>query len=123
MQFFRKKSKSRFATLGWLVTLPLIMLGWIPFRSQNVQHTLELYSRLFDLTAYGSLGFRENYYLIAFVTVGMFLVCFWATVYLQKNRFMKKRFWRICDVLIVFVCVCLVLIFFIPVEQFIYFQF
>ena len=120
---FRKKSKSRFATLGWLVTLPLIMLGWIPFWSQNVQHTLELYSRLFDLTAYGSLGFRENYYLIAFVTVGMFLVCFWATVYLQKNRFMKKRFWRICDVLIVFVCVCLVLIFFIPVEQFIYFQF
>ena len=49
---------------GWAITLPLIMLGWIPFRSASVESTLSMFSKLISPSQYLWLGMRENTYLI-----------------------------------------------------------
>ena len=49
---------------GFFITMPVIMLGWIPFRSTSLEQTFALYSIVFDLTSYDSLNLRENIYLI-----------------------------------------------------------
>ena len=51
--------------LGWCVTLPLIMLGWIPFRAGSLETTLVMWSRVLNPREYLALGLRENSYLSA----------------------------------------------------------
>jgi len=47
--------------LGWSLTLPLIMLGWIPFRAVSLEASLSMIARVIDVSSYRSLAFRENF--------------------------------------------------------------
>ena len=107
---------------GWCVTMPLIMLGWIPFRAATLGQTFALYARLFDFTSYRRLAFRENFYLLVFfLTIGMFAVHALMNLKLEviQNRFVKHG----TEALVFSVMIFIIFIFLKPVKQFIYFQF
>jgi D-alanyl-lipoteichoic acid acyltransferase DltB (MBOAT superfamily) len=108
---------------GWLITLPLIMLGWIPFRAQSVSDTLELWSKIFSPSSYLWLGMRENTYIVASLSLIAFLLA-------NGLHKIKKDFWVkhseftfISAITAYTLCIYLIIIFLRPINQFIYFQF
>lgn len=106
---------------GWAVTLAISMLAWIPFRAATLHDSLVLLGRVFDVHAYHSLTFRENFYLIvAVVFIGM-LGTHFATKFGARIRSNLLRETVQTGVLAVVVFV--VFIFLRPIGQFIYFQF
>lgn len=110
-------------SLTWGVTLVLVMLGWIPFRSGSVQQTLSLWSRLFDAGSYLKIGLRENSYLVAFLLLTLSVGCgllpqtvFWRR--LQDS--LSGAFLRTAGLAVLMILVVASLR---PMQQFIYFQF
>ena len=108
---------------GWILTLGLSMLAWIPFRADNLEHALALYGRLFDVQHLTHLGMRENVYLVALlmllaVTLAGLTWRGWPSF---KGSFKPAA--QLIDTVAIATVVCLVFIFLRPVEQFIYFQF
>ena len=68
--------------------MPVIMLGWIPFRSTSLEQTFALYSIVFDLTSYDSLNLRENIYLICILILTGHIM----TYFITKNfKFLIHR--------------------------------
>lgn len=68
------------AAAGFLVTLPLVMAGWVPFRCANVHDALTMWARMIDFQSLlrPSLGLAPNSYLMAAgLLVGMLAVWFW----------------------------------------------
>jgi len=58
---------------GISITLPIMMLSWIPFRSDTQGMTLAMWSKVLDPFSYSPLGMRENTYLAAaFIMIGIF---------------------------------------------------
>ena len=110
--------------LGWLATLGISMLGWIPFRARDVSTSIELLSRVFDLGSYTRLSFRENFYLVTFlVFVGMLVM---RGAWLLRARASAAKtvpVLFIYETAVVAVSAFLVFIFLRPINQFIYFQF
>lgn len=108
--------------IGWLLTIPVIMLGWIPFRASSLDVAIALLGRLFDVQSYGSLAFRENFYLVvALMMCGMFAT--WlasnSVTLNSTNRWVRYVGEAIAQGVMIFT----VFIFLRPVSQFIYFQF
>jgi len=108
---------------GMVITLPVMMLAWIPFRAESVFDTLSMWSKILEPTAYTWLGMRENTYLITTVILlGIFIT------YFVKEKLLPRlntvRLWStIGDSISVAVMVALVIVFLRPINQFIYFQF
>jgi len=117
------KVPERFKMLiGWTLTLPIIMLGWIPFRADSLAMSLALLERTLDFPSYRALGFRENFYLLVFVmTCGMLVAYFVTHV---KNPLLNGA-WvaKISEFITLSVMIFLLFIFLRPISQFIYFQF
>tara|TARA_B100001057_G_C22871425_1_gene959101 strand:- start:1962 stop:3407 length:1446 start_codon:yes stop_codon:yes gene_type:complete len=109
--------------MGISITLPLIMLSWIPFRSSSLSETFGMWSKIFYLSDYTWMGMRENTYIITFlILIGIFII------YIFKERILPniKSFEFIIvlfDIIIISVITYLVIVFFGSVNQFIYFQF
>ncbi len=113
-----------FKTLaGISLTLPIMMLSWIPFRASSLSDAFSMWSKLFNPFKYTWLGMRENTYLITFlVLIGFFLV------YLFKEKVSpiinsSKYISLIFDSIFIMILTSLVIIFFRAINQFIYFQF
>jgi D-alanyl-lipoteichoic acid acyltransferase DltB (MBOAT superfamily) len=66
MLMMEKLSIKIHSVVGVFVTLPIIMIGWLPFRANSSTQALEMFSRIFDPSAYANLSLRENTYLVAF---------------------------------------------------------
>ena len=109
--------------LGWCITLPLMMLGWIPFRAIDLQQTFVMLSKLFLPLEYLSLGMRENTYLVALVlliaVVGTAIIDRWIYQPLKK----APRLCLISETASLTVVTVSVFVFLRPITQFIYFQF
>jgi hypothetical protein len=108
---------------GWAITLPLVMLSWIPFRTQSVEETLMLWSNLFVLSKWQTLGLRENNYLIAFLILVLVLV---APAAKKKIKAINENFPYLViigEILTLSLVFSFVFVFLRPIEQFIYFQF
>ena len=107
-----------------MLTLPVMMLAWIPFRAETLKITFGMWSKVVTPFAYTSLGMRENTYLVtAFILVGI-LVTYWIKTKLiplitQKNN----NSLVIGESLVFSIIIPLVIVFFRPINQFIYFQF
>ncbi len=107
---------------GIAVTLPIMMLAWIPFRAESLSAAFAMWSKVLDPFAYFTLGMRENAYLItALLLLGM-MSLFWL-----KNSLWPRLQYRAL-VLMGETCafafiVPAVIIFLRPINQFIYFQF
>ena len=109
--------------LGWCITLPLMMLGWIPFRAIDLQQTFVMLGKLFLPLEYLSLGMRENTYLVALVlliaVVGTAIIDRWIYQPLKK----APSLCLISETASLTVVTVSVFVFLRPITQFIYFQF
>ena len=106
-----------------VLSIYLIMLGWIPFRAENVSETIAMLKAFVDPSRWLFMGLRENTYLLAAVT-GLFVligpVCWHSLHYLSnKNTVVSNLLLWICAILMVAAS----LVYLRPLEQFIYFQF
>lgn len=117
----RESASRRF--LGCVVTIPVMMLGWIPFRAESVDQAFDMLYTVFDISLYGSLGMRENVYLITALLMFGFVVA--ASVYENRQAFLSSpiSIRVIGNVLLYTILLTGIFIFLRPVEQFIYFQF
>jgi alginate O-acetyltransferase complex protein AlgI len=109
--------------MGLALTLPIMMLGWIPFRAESLDMTFAMWSLVLDPLAYGSLGMRENVYMVAAIVLLGTIATYWV-----KNRWAlspyRTGYLLILEESIVFaVMISLVIVFLKPINQFIYFQF
>ena len=119
--------------VGWAVTIPLIMLGWLPFRAENLGETMAMIGLLFDPAAYidTASGFgggikhnlsRETYSVATVVWI--LLLVSWAG-WRWGRQFLVERplAFAACEAAAVAAAIPLVLVFLRPIQQFIYFQF
>jgi alginate O-acetyltransferase complex protein AlgI len=109
--------------VGWIITLPLAMLTWIPFRAKNMNDTLTMLSKVFIPKAYLFYTMRENNYLITALLILFFVATYLSTQYLEERikQVPALSFGLNCikfTVIIIFVFTFLR-----PISQFIYFQF
>jgi len=124
-RLFTSFSDSFRSVIGIIIMLPLMMLAWIPFRSQSSQDAIQMWVKIFNFNEYGSLGMRENTYLITFILVVAFFV-----VYVIKSKIMPKLAneksifkFIVLQTLFFSFMMPLIFIFLKPGNQFIYFQF
>ncbi|MCA9963084.1 MAG: MBOAT family protein [Anaerolineales bacterium] len=104
---------------GVIVTLPVIMLAWVPFRAESLTATVGMWSKVVNPLAYTSLNMRENVYLVtAIILVGLFAAK-WIQ-FLFKSRDTLTFFG---ETVAYAVMIPLIIIFLRPIAQFIYFQF
>jgi D-alanyl-lipoteichoic acid acyltransferase DltB (MBOAT superfamily) len=108
---------------GWVITLVIVMLGWIPFRAQNITDTLAMYLKIFQPTEYLWLGLRENTYIIAALILMAIIFTYLTKTYLMP--LLRQRVWLILIIesLVFSVIIGLIFVFLRPINQFIYFQF
>ena len=108
---------------GWAVTVPVIMLGWILFRTQSVAQALSMYGTLLSPRAYTWLGMRENTYLVTgfllLLMIGLYLFKVRIAPAIQRSPIL----WASVETANLTVVITLVAVFLRPISQFIYFQF
>ena len=111
------------SSAGILVTLPVMMLSWIPFRANSLTDALDMWLKIFNPLAYTWLGMRENDYLITFfILIGFFIVYFFKVKILPIIN-STKYIAIICDIILIMIVTSMVIVFFRSINQFIYFQF
>jgi alginate O-acetyltransferase complex protein AlgI len=119
-----RKFSYQFRSIGGiLITLPLIMLSWIPFRANSLSDAISMWIKVVNPYAYTEIGMRENVYFIAFLVLISFFL-----VYLVKEKILPilnslKFIITMLDIILIMVITSLVIIFFKETNQFIYFQF
>lgn len=108
---------------GWVITLPLMMLAWIPFRAQTVGTALDLYAKLFSIKEWLYLGMRENIYLITAIIFVSMMSAYHAHEHV--GRWLKLNRWAgfVGEAAVMGTATALVFVFLRPISQFIYFQF
>lgn len=118
----RSWPKAMRAVVGWIITIPIMMLGWIPFRANSLDGAVTLMLRVLDWHSYHALAFRENFYLLVFVfMVGMLLV---GALARSSFKLLKVPALRVVGQhAAITIVLFAVFIFLRPVSQFIYFQF
>ena len=114
----------RFRFLGGiLVTLPVMMLSWIPFRANSLNDALGMWLKIFNPLAYTWLGMRENVYIITFLVLISFFIVYFFKVKILPIINSKKFISIICDIILITFVTSMVIVFFRSINQFIYFQF
>ena len=109
--------------VGWMVTLPLVMLSWIPFRAKNMNDTIIMFGKIVNPVNYTFYTMRENNYIITALLLILILLNFGVNTYLEKriNQIPLLSVGINCikfTIIIIFVFTFLR-----PISQFIYFQF
>ena len=108
---------------GCFFTMPFIMLSWIPFRTNSINDTFLMWSKIINPLNYFTLNLRENIYITTFVLFLGLILTFTFKKYFKKR---KKGFLIliiISDIFLISVIFLLTFIFLRPINQFIYFQF
>ena len=119
IEFLQKVNRLIFV----LITLPAMMLSWIPFRAESLDVTFEMWSMVFNPYKYNSLGLRENLYLVATIlTVGVLFASF-VNSKIKCIASDESYTIKVGGILIYSIALPLIFIFFRPINQFIYFQF
>ena len=111
------------AVIGWVCTVPILMLGHIAFRSESLGVALQMYAKLLVPRQYLILGLRENTYVVAaIVMIGIFVTYGTVNVvlpFLRRNRFT----WFLAQATVYGLLIAIVFTYLRPNNQFIYFQF
>ena len=106
-------------SFGVLVTLPFIMLGWIPFRAENLDSVFYMWVKVFMPMNYTWLGMRENVYLITFLILAGHFLTFIFSIKITLNKY----YIYFLDAIMISIVTVSTFISFRTVNQFIYFQF
>jgi len=120
--YFKGLNKKVRDISGWCISLPFLMLGWIPFRVTQLSTVGEYFKKTVNWHAYTWLGMRENVYLITFITLLLIIISYLLTTYV-KPRIENTFIGQLSNVVILSISVALVIVFLRPISQFIYFQF
>jgi D-alanyl-lipoteichoic acid acyltransferase DltB (MBOAT superfamily) len=107
---------------GWCVSLPFLMLGWIPFRVTNLSIVKAFFLKILTPSQYLFMGLRENIYLITFLLLLLIVLAYLIVTYVRP-KIRETYFAQIVDVSVLSGAIALVIIFLRPISQFIYFQF
>ena len=62
---------------GWVLTLCIALLSWVPFRSEGLGQTFEMFGQLFRPAGYGWLGLRENAYIVTATLLIVSVAAYW----------------------------------------------
>ena len=118
--FFSLKINKFFS---WLITLQLIMLGWIFFRAESLNLAFQMIDNLFYLKNWTFLSMKENIFLITFFITFFYLITpFFLNLFIKlksKSIFISEFLKSVLLTL----ALTLVIIYFKEINQFIYFQF
>ena len=119
-----ERFSERVRTLGGIaITLPLAMLGWIPFRAGSLGTAVQMLGKTLDPFAYASLGMRENNYLIAALVLACVIAAYFARQTLFPLLERHPAAWLATRCAAYSAMIGLVFVFLRPINQFIYFQF
>jgi alginate O-acetyltransferase complex protein AlgI len=121
------------APLAWAITLPLVMLGWIPFRATSLDNALVMWGRLLTPEAWIRSGghgsapvlltlHRDSYYVAAGVML-LIVVAWAADRYVLPRLERRPALQTLAEGTAMAVMTPLVFLFLRPINQFIYFQF
>jgi len=120
--FFKNSTLN--SIIGFAITLPIIMLGWIPFRAKSSFDTFNMWAKIIDPLSYTWLGMRENIYIITLLILLGILVIF---LFNRKILpYIKIKFYIVFivfDIIATALILFFTIIFFKTNNQFIYFQF
>lgn len=128
--FIYRKVQGRFnrlgewggSIIGWCLTLPAVMLAWIPFRAATLQQTFDLLGKVVFPNKYLHLSFRENFYLFVFLLLVSMLLC--ALFAKSRHPLLRHPVVRnVTEAAVLSAMIFFVFVFLKPVNQFIYFQF
>jgi alginate O-acetyltransferase complex protein AlgI len=111
------------ATAGWAVTLPLAMLGWIPFRAESLHDALLMWSRIFVPSEYLVLAMRENVYLVAALVLLSTLAAAAVKRLVVPLLAPRPVAFALAQTASYSLMIALIFVFLRPISQFIYFQF
>ncbi len=108
--------------IGWSVSLPFLMLGWIPFRVKDMSTVVAYFKKIIKPGDYLWMGLRENTYLITFFIMLLLIFTYFLVTYIKP--LIEKTFaGQLINTLILAISIAAVIIFLRPISQFIYFQF
>jgi D-alanyl-lipoteichoic acid acyltransferase DltB (MBOAT superfamily) len=108
--------------LGWCISLPFLMLGWIPFRVTDITGVKNYFLKVVTPSSYTWMGLRENIYLITFIILLLIMASYFFIVFIRP-RIKETLAGQLIEVSMFSGAVALVIIFLRPISQFIYFQF
>jgi alginate O-acetyltransferase complex protein AlgI len=108
---------------GFALTLPVTMLGWVPFRAASLTDAFGMWAKVLDPRQYLALGLRENTYLVAALMLIGFLALHAFETRVRPRLAERPIAWPVLETAGLTVMVALVFVFLRPISQFIYFQF
>ena len=109
--------------ISWSISINLIMLGWIFFRSENLDLSFQMITNLLFIKNWTFLSLRENTYIVAFIVTFFYLI---SPLIIKIFKFISKKYKLMADFILLISIVSsliLILIYNQEVNQFIYFQF
>jgi D-alanyl-lipoteichoic acid acyltransferase DltB (MBOAT superfamily) len=123
LNLFNGTKKSYLTVLGWGVTTLYVMLSWVPFRADNLQITLGMFSKVINPINYSFITMRENVYIVTYLVLILFLLNYFFQERLRPVFDRFPRFMFVFGIVKWAVMMILVFTFLRPISQFIYFQF
>ena len=121
--FVKNFKKRNIIFIGWFLTLPIIMLSWIPFRADSLKIALKMWLKVINPYNYRNLGLQENVYIITLVLTLSILITYFIKQKIIKFKISKNIIIMTLDTFMVSVLFYFVFVFLRPINQFIYFQF
>ena len=125
-RFFRplQSLSERLPLLGWMIVFPLLMAGWIPFRTQNISDAFILFAKIVNPFAYtmsDRVLIGHSYLAVMFLLLTMIIFAFFRKVAVKEilPLFLQSLTKGLVISLITLTLVTLHQ----PIKQFIYFQF
>ena len=109
--------------ISWSISINLIMLGWVFFRSENLDLSFQMINNLLFIKNWTFLSLRENTYIVAFIVTFFYLI---SPLLIKIFKFTSKKYKFMADFILLISIVSsliLILIYNQEVNQFIYFQF
>ena len=122
-KLFRDNNNYLTNIVSWFISLNLIMLGWIFFRSENLDLSFHMLSNLLFFKNWTFLSLKENTYIAALLVTFFYLI---SPVIIKIFKFVSIKNKLIADFVLaisIISSLVLILIYNQEVNQFIYFQF
>ena len=122
-KLFRDNNNYLTNIVSWFISLNLIMLGWIFFRSENLDLSFHMLSNLLFFKNWTFLSLKENTYIVALLVTFFYLI---SPVIINIFKFISIKNKLIADFVLaisIISSLVLILIYNQEVNQFIYFQF
>ncbi len=122
-KLFRDNNNYLTNIVSWFISLNLIMVGWIFFRSENLDLSFHMLSNLIFFKNWTFLSLKENTYIVALLVTFFYLI---SPVIIKIFKFISIKNKLIADFVLaisIISSLVLILIYNQEVNQFIYFQF